>query len=82
MVNCHDCVHIDVCITAARMHVDHCNDYIDAENTVEVVRCKDCIHWDSETGWCYKHSRFYNGGMCWDMFNDDDFCSFGERRIK
>lgn len=47
-----------------------------------VVRCKDCIRWDSETGWCHKHSRFYNGGMCWDMFNDDDFCSFGERRIK
>ena len=49
-------------------------------DAVEVVRCKDCRHWDSETGWCYKHSRFYNGDMLWDMFDDDDFCSFGERR--
>lgn len=49
-------------------------------DTVEVVRCKDCIRWDSETGWCDKHSRFYHGGLDWAMFNDDDFCSCGERR--
>lgn len=49
-------------------------------DAVEVVRCKDCKCWDSETGFCDKHSRFYHGGLDWDMFNDDDFCSQGERR--
>ena len=47
----------------------------------EPVRCKDCKCWDSETGFCYKHSRFYHGGLDWDMFNDDDFCSQGKNKL-
>ena len=42
MVNCMECIHIDVCIKAATSHIDHCNDYSFAGNTVEVVRCRDC----------------------------------------
>lgn len=47
-------------------------------NTLEelVVRCKDCKHYivegiTTQYGWCheYKHS-----------VNEDDFCSYGERR--
>ena len=53
---------------------------IEALGIIEVVRCRDCKYWDSETGFCDKHSRFYHGGLDWDMFNDDDFCSCGERR--
>lgn len=59
-------------------------DSIDSQPTVdavEVVRCRDCKFWDSETGFCDKHSRFYHGGLDWDMFNDDDFCSYGERKL-
>lgn len=48
----------------------------------EPVRCKDCKFWDKETGFCDKHSRFYHGGMDWDMFSDEDFCSQGERKTK
>lgn len=51
-----------------------------AVDAVEVVRCKDCMYWNSETGFCCKHSRFYHGGLDWDMFNDDDSCSYGERK--
>ena len=49
-------------------------------DAVEVVRCKDCIHWDSETGWCNNHSAFDDNDMDWNIYNDDDFCSTGERR--
>lgn len=49
-------------------------------DAVEVVRCKDCIHWDSETGWCNNHSAFDDHDMEWNIYNDDDFCSCGERR--
>ena len=54
-----------------------------------VVRCKDCKHWHKETGWCYHHSHFVDekGGAChpwessnWAAFNEDDFCSMGERK--
>lgn len=48
-------------------------------DAVEVVRCRECKCWDSETGFCDIHSRFYHGGLDWDMFNEDDFCSQGEK---
>ena len=49
-------------------------------DAVEVVRCKDCKHWNEETGFCDEHSHFFNDGMCWDMFNENDYCSYGERK--
>lgn len=49
---------------------------IDAEPTVdavEVVRCKDCKHWERDVifkdGWCRGERQY-----------EDDFCSHGERR--
>jgi len=59
-------------------------------DAVEVVRCKDCQHWDEETGWCKIHSHFidYDGDAChpwesneWKMFDPNDFCSDGERKV-
>ena len=41
----------------------------DATDTVEVVQCKDC-HWYKKP-YCDMH----NG----EKFNDNDFCSYGER---
>ena len=43
-------------------------------DAVEVVRCKDCKHWTM--GYC-------NNFACYDYeptTNEDDFCSYGERR--
>ena len=48
---------------------------------VEVVRCKDCIHWHETEGVCLK---IYSDGAvspyAWQDRNPDDFCSYGERR--
>ena len=58
-------------------------------DAVEVVRCRDCKHWHEETGWCNQHSHFVDieGEAChpwesseWNMFDESDFCSYGERR--
>ena len=58
-------------------------------DAVEVVRCKDCKHWHEETGWCDHHSNFIDEKCeaChpwesndWKMFNENDFCSDGERK--
>ena len=49
-------------------------------DAVEVVRCKDCRHWDEETGWCNQNSAFDDHDMDWNIYNDCDFCSYGERR--
>ena len=49
---------------------------------VEAVRCKDCKHYKgSNTGWCEIHSHYTDEILdTWDMFMDDDYCSYGERR--
>lgn len=41
-------------------------------DVVPVVRCRDCKHWKSYWGRCYKHDEY---GMA-----SDDFCSYGEKR--
>ena len=61
---------------------------IPAADVVAVVRCKDCKHYHASEGWCDEHSSFIDGRgvKChpwesseWRMFNEDDFCSYGER---
>ena len=51
------------------------------EDVVEVVRCKDCKyykpqeksrHWNSEKKYCNRSATV--------KVNDEDFCSYGERR--
>lgn len=58
-------------------------------DAVEVVRCKDCKHYDAEPRWCKRHSHFIDERGCachpwesndWLMFDEDDFCSYGERK--
>ena len=49
-------------------------------DAVTVVRCRDCKHWDSETWFCDNHSTFGHHGLEWNMFSEDDFCSYGERK--
>ena len=49
-------------------------------DAVPVVRCRDCKHWDSETWFCDNHSTFSHHGLEWNMFSEDDFCSYGERK--
>ena len=51
-------------------------------DAVEVVRCKDCIHYDNSEGicWCHLNSKFYPGGFDWHSFPEYGFCSYGERK--
>lgn len=55
-----------------------CVDGKPASFAVGIVRCKDCKHWSEGTGWCDQHSCFDEDE--WNMFNADDFCSYGERK--
>lgn len=70
-------------IAAGRMHAT--NEFIalqkkvESGELVEVVRCKDCIHYDF--GVCLK--IYSDGGVsqyAWQARNEDDFCSYGERK--
>ena len=52
-------------------------------DAVEVVRCKDCKHYDNTEGiqWCSLNSKFAQCGTDWHSFPEEGFCSYGERRI-
>ena len=47
-----------------------------AVDFVEVVRCKDCAHFDRKSGTC-NHFGYYTYAP---DVGEDDYCSFGERR--
>jgi hypothetical protein len=50
-------------------------------DAVEVVRCKECIHWYEPDGVCLKiYSDGAVSSYAWQDRNPDDFCSYGERR--
>jgi len=46
-------------------------------DAVEVVRCKDCKHYDQ--AWDKRGACFNSKGV-FGILNDDDYCSYGERR--
>lgn len=46
-----------------------------AVDAVEIVKCKDCMMFCSQSGPIAQHC-FVTGNVV----SDDDFCSFGERR--
>ena len=53
------------------------------DDVVEVVRCKDCKHFDTRSMRCENDavSTDHEGGASYSLnFEPDDFCSFGERR--
>lgn len=63
--------------------------HLPAAAVAEVVRCRECKHYHAETGWCDQLSYFQTSdgepcspakSMDWKMFQENDFCSFGERR--
>ena len=55
----------------------YCIDSIQGVDAVEVVRCKDCKHWDEIKhgyGWCCLDKTQHK------YAKEEEFCSFGERR--
>ena len=73
---CQNC-EVSYCYKNCKKFNEWLNTAVDA---VEVVRCKHCEHWDEDTGFCDVNSHFYEFGMYWDIFEPNDYCSYGERK--
>ena len=63
-------------------YVLECIDNVPTADVVEVVRCKDCVHYQpslfGEKNMCFR--KDVDGvQICYD-FSPDDYCSYGERR--
>lgn len=87
MANCKDCLHR--CYTASIVEEEPCNFFIDRNQCVLVVRCKDCMyHPDYEVlsiDTCLPHKcpMWDNGDDGWGAHwngHDEGFCDAGERR--
>ena len=86
MGECKKCIHKPVCfkqgmrdkLTPTGFELE-CRYFKNKSDVVEVVRCKDCKHFDAYEGEEHK-------GDCGELVGlescvyEDDFCSYGERK--
>ena len=80
MAKCVNCIHNDVCVRLGKPALYGINKELGCDKYLEVVRCKDCESWNPETGFCKLHSNFSKNAVYSDLFDEDDFCSFGKRK--
>ena len=79
-MTCKDCIHFEVCPMADDTEYisedvlkEDCHDFKNKADFVEVVRCRECGFYQNGE---YKNFCRKTGFET----NDDDFCSYGERR--
>ena len=49
---------------------------LDSAPSIDIVRCRECKHWNEEDHWCNIRDSYG-----WD-YKPDDFCSYGSRSEK
>ena len=81
----HDGCPDDGCDFCQYADSEHCRaetiaDHIIANGVTIPVRCKDCKHWVKEIGSCSEHPTYYGHGMDWYIYDEEDFCSCGEKK--
>lgn len=80
MTRCGDCLHFRNCshyVTPEETfpEVGGCSAFKNKGDFVEVVRCKDCVFWDGD-----RRCNGRKNGLVMEYTDEDDFCSYGERR--
>ena len=66
------------CQYGEKPDIENCKDFINENNVVPVVRCKDCKHFNIGViglNWCDVHS--YDELI---ECKENDFCSYGEKK--
>lgn len=92
MSSCKDCIHEELCNyedeqsggVSPYFPNNKCRWFKNKADLVEVVRCKDCKHFDStqyfgeKIKYCQMHTNSAEDDFC--RMEDNDFCSYGERK--
>ena len=86
MTECNKCFHYTVCNGDVGFGYAECPEFTSKENTIEIVRCRDCVYWQETCkdpifnlvwGQCkcpespYRHEE---------DISSNDFCSYAYRR--
>lgn len=90
MATCYDCIHCGACSDAGdsgfsslKEDVRECKHFKNKADFVEVVRCKDCKHWNEIEMQCENDYVVTDneGGASFSLnFYLDDFCSYGTQK--
>lgn len=72
---CGDCMHNAVCEIDG--YIDKCKHFKNKANFVELIRCKECKHWNN--GYC-EGIPFCGDDASYIETEETDFCSYGERK--
>lgn len=76
-VDTSDCTDVEDILSAVVTYLSE----LPTVDAVEVVRCKDCIHWYEPEETCLKiYSDGAVSAYAWQFRGSDDFCSYGERK--
>ena len=90
-MTCKECFHFEVCDGGRHIgeYIEddgiysegvekECITFIPTADVVEVVRCKDCVHWGGATyGFICRKFSGIDTKIC---MSADHYCSYGERR--
>lgn len=90
-MTCKECIHEKVCdalIKSGCPYLDEeipadvfCMEFRNTADVSEVVRCKDCVWWEARTfGSTIGRCENPRNGLVSEYSEDDDFCSYGERK--
>ena len=95
-MTCKECLYYEVCKDYLVKCAEHgeaerinnpCTKFKNKADFVEVVRCKDCKHWHKKVfdpiiehhiGEC--HCSQWENDYFWYETNENNFCSYGERK--
>ena len=85
-MTCKDCIYFNRCVVlGVELDIKHnkeadknCRHFKNKADFVEVVRCKDCKYWETKMdGFCRA-----SYGLCEINNENQDFCSYGERKFE
>ena len=67
-------IHGETIDDIAEQIIKACKYIVKSAPSIDIVRCKECVNWDTTDGECYADK----GGLYFPKA--DDFCSYGERK--
>ena len=93
MATCKDCIHYDICVFHLKGNENEkCSHFKNKAELGEVVRCKECEHWEAADDGISWNNEGRTDGACkmlWDVHyserhhtEQDHYCGYGRRKTQ
>lgn len=92
-MTCKDCIHYDICVFHLKGNENEkCLHFKNNADLVEVVRCKDCEHWEATDDGVSWNNKGRTDGACerlWSIHyaerhftEQDHYCGYGRHKTQ